>query len=413
MNKALHAARTLRGDFTMASNCKFLVIVTFLVTPTTGTAQDQAPVKGGLAEIESIRQAIARNATGHLHLVRTGSYLSQDHKQWTENEWGTEDLVWATGSRQSIRRSITVAAIDREIRRGHLMHELVNEKEIYTLQYTVRKPTQPEIAERDFEWITESNEDDVVLNQMLYFDGENARKFAKQLGGSQFEIIDGEWQRATGFSGKLLDYIVGSKALSINRVAFLAKPCLELQSGDTDRGRIKLIVCPELNYSPVYFSRTCDKADFLSEGVRVGQAHDGAGHAANHYERVVQMADISHDQSMLTIEETAITKYAGGGQIGQRNVSHATWISRNITSDELELSKSLPNGTPVEIYGKSQLKAEFRDGQVVRVYDGEIVKVMADVQMREPPKRWALFAISLPAALSALFYYWYRQANRQ
>ena len=69
------------------------------------------------------------------------------------------------------------------------------------------------------------------------------------------------------------------------------------------------------------------------------------------------------------------------------------------TDSDFVLPVNIPDGTPVQINEARQIKAEWRDGKIVKVYRGDVVETLATSQMRASPWKWYLMLGSIGIVL--------------
>jgi hypothetical protein len=101
--------------------------------------------------------------------------------------------------------------------------------------------------------------------------------------------------------------------------------------------------------------------------------------------------------------------------MGFGSLEHFSNVVRPAPEEAFRLEIPIENGTPVTLQNSRQLQAEWRDGKVVRVYDGEAVKELATVAMK-PPERtlWPeILVMTLGCIVAAIAWHRFRSQRTQ
>lgn len=69
-----------------------------------------------------------------------------------------------------------------------------------------------------------------------------------------------------------------------------------------------------------------------------------------------------------------------------------------------ELISDIPNGTPVALVGSPQIRSEWRDGEVVRVYASGEIESLRSVQMAKPGRSWLVWSAVIVVGLGVVVF---------
>ena len=99
--------------------------------------------------------------------------------------------------------------------------------------------------------------------------------------------------------------------------------------------------------------------------------------------------------------------------MGFGKLEHFSNIARPAPADAFKFQIAIDDGTPVILQNNRQLKAEWRDNRVVRVYDGQAVKELATVAMK-PPERslWPMIFVAV-LGCGAIVIAWRRNKGKR
>ena len=98
------------------------------------------------------------------------------------------------------------------------------------------------------------------------------------------------------------------------------------------------------------------------------------------YDHVTRVEAVTPDWSEFTIRTIDWAVHEGGFNDGL--------VVRPAPENAFQLQAEIPNGTSVALRDSPQLKAEWHDGKIVRVYDGEAVKELATIEMKPARSGW-------------------------
>jgi hypothetical protein len=69
---------------------------------------------------------------------------------------------------------------------------------------------------------------------------------------------------------------------------------------------------------------------------------------------------------------------------------------------QMGLQSKIPDGTPVHLKGSPQIQLEWRDGEIIRVYDSGMVESLRKIEMQSEGSSWVFWVGSLVVALGVV-----------
>lgn len=98
-----------------------------------------------------------------------------------------------------------------------------------------------------------------------------------------------------------------------------------------------------------------------------------------------ELVDPNENWSQFDVLADVAINFQNGTSHIENSRSKYREIRFAVTSNDLQLSKALENGAAVDLVGSPQIKAEWQDGKVVRVYNREAVETLADLRFIPQP----------------------------
>lgn len=281
------------------------------------------------------------------------------------------------------------------------------ENGVLTVRGKGRTPTEEEVNRADF-----SAFESVSSQFRVSMREQSGSSTAAAPSSPRVALLTGSnW---SGNGSNLLDIWSAAQAKNVAPIEHLGRKCWQItfrpsgQSGD-----LRMIVCPELQWAPVELRTVLGADDLHWSGKRVGDIEvDGA--RMQTWESVMSLESVTADWSEFSIRTESISTSAGGGRGGFGNLTHYQAVQRPADPESFLVTTPIENGTPVLLMDSQQLKAEWRDGKIMRVYDGEVVQELAEVQMAPPQSRVPRIVLLIFAALGVIAAGWFlRKAGKR
>ncbi len=255
-------------------------------------------------------------------------------------------------------------------------------------------PTREEVASGDFSPFDELGDDFLVL----LYEGSSASERRGEF-DPRIPLLTGYHKEDATPQATLLNEFRGARQCRIAAVTMLDRQCWQVTTvGASETGTFAMTICPDLGYAPIEIRAVRGSNDRHWNGKRVGDI-ELDGKRLQSTERVTTLEAVNPDWTEFTIRSVARSTYRGEGQIGRGVVTRYGNIQRPATKTALQVESAIKNGSPVVLMDNQQIKAEWHDGKVVRMYDGEAVKELASVEMK--PARFGTGRILAVAGLLA------------
>jgi len=193
----------------------------------------------------------------------------------------------------------------------------------------------------------------------------------------------------------ILERFRNSRSVSVSRTRELNRDCWRISKpSDDGLGSLSMTVCPELDWGPVIIEEQLGPSDLMWRGTtRVGEETTDEGRPMRTLRQTQRLESIAGAWEEFTIRTETVDDDVDGAKSGFASVRKFHSIQRPAPESAFLMKTRIPEGTPVGLVGSSQLKAELRDGKVVRVYDGEAIKELATVHMVPAGPNWVRWSI--------------------
>lgn len=159
-------------------------------------------------------------------------------------------------------------------------------------------------------------------------------------------------------------------------------------------------VCPENGGAIMSVQRTLESTMVDSSGRSLSER--GIRSATNKWE----IAEFAPDWSRFVLRSSSRVDYANGASRVEESTQHFKNIVFSVDKSALKLSFPIANGSSVIISNAQHIKAVWRDGKIVRVYNNEAVETLADVSFAAPKPgllRWWPAAIGICVGIAIIY----------
>ena len=320
---------------------------------------------------------------------------AQGQTAWNPTAWRTltKDLYRTSGAKVAFAADyVEVAPL---------------ENGVLTVRGKGRTPTEEEVNRADF-----SAFESVGSQFRVTMREQSGSSTAAAMPSPQVALLTGSnW---TGDGSNVLDIWSAAQAKNVDPIERLGRKCWQItfrpsgQSGD-----LSMIVCPELQWAPVELRTVLGVNDLHWSGKRVGDIEVDGGRMQR-WESVMSLESVTADWSEFSIRTESTSTSAGGTRGGFGNLTHYQAVQRPADPDSFRVTSPIENGTPVLLMDSQQLKAEWQDGKIVRVYDGAVVEELAEVQMAPPQSSVPRIVAGIVAALGVIAAGWFlRKAGKR
>lgn len=320
------------------------------------------------------------------------------------NEWKMTGYSKSISAWDDTRWYRHYQEINRPVDFQHLLNASFGEtvtvgENVLSVSFDGRVPTPEEYDSRDFSLFGEQGTDFSVT----FYDGAAGSKRRSE-GNPGIQILSGI-QKNKNQTGSILDEFRGRQECTIEAATMLDRPCWQISSVGTS-GKCLITICPELGYAPLEIRTVRGVDDLHWSGKRIrdmGKTENRMQSA----ESVQAFEAIKSDWTEFTIRNQSRGSYQDGSSGGIASVARYFDVERPATDAAFQLQTQIKNGTPVVLIDNQQIKAEWHDGKVVRMYDGSAVKELASVEMK--PARFGvgrMLSIAAPVAIVVGVGYW-------
>jgi hypothetical protein len=161
----------------------------------------------------------------------------------------------------------------------------------------------------------------------------------------------------------------------------LNRECWQVTTQATGGAGISSVTfCPVLGCAPVETRRLLGPDDRHWRGKLIREIVDDDGRHMQSAKAVSRLEAVNDDWSEFVIATDVETEYENGVHGGSGSRTRYRDVIRPAVR-KVQVQARIKDGTRVILMENQQLKAEWRDGKIVRVYDGEAVKELATVKM--------------------------------
>jgi hypothetical protein len=313
--------------------------------------------------------------------------IRQDEKNaslWTLARVGSDRLAWDQDRWRFFSKFISKSRGSTEDFNVHVSESVFAAKRYIGVRWKQRKSTSLEYEGRDFSWL-EFNSSNVSIET---YDETTLAERPRQYDPSRIEVLTG--RRTIVFDPKtIVDYFPAEANCVVSSCVLLGQDCWQVKTtrnlGD---GTYTIVICPGLGYAPLEFTSSRTARDLNYDQKKIGDLVDQSGRRAKSYDHVTRIEAVTPDWSEFTIRTIDWAVHEGGFNDGLGVVRRYYNVVRPAPENAFQLQAEIPNGTSVALRDSPQLKAEWHDGKIVRVYDGEAVKELATIEMKPARSGW-------------------------
>jgi hypothetical protein len=264
---------------------------------------------------------------------------------WDETRWHTAE--------QSISYFLLGSKLD-SLQANAFEQHAAKDASVLHVGVKAKSPNEEHFQKRDFS----AAFDDGGRKTVTFFDAES--------GITQFRQRNPRIPLLTGYDAEsvsILDRYKGSPGTIVTKTRLLNRDCWRV-SITKNEGTYSLSICPELSFAILEI-----KTELKLENVA----------------RLVKIDEVKPNWSEFVIV-TQNTATREGVKSGRRSRILYKQIARPARNEAFQMVTTIPNGQPVILMDSQQIKAEWRQGKIVRIYDGHVVKELASVQMKPGPR---------------------------
>jgi hypothetical protein len=120
--------------------------------------------------------------------------------------------------------------------------------------------------------------------------------------------------------------------------------------------------------------------------------------------KVIYTAEWNHDEMIRLFWETQVT-YSSGEVLGRRGEFTVEDFHFGPGTARLELVSIIPSGTQVTMMGAPQIRAEWRDGEIVRVYASGEIASLKSLKMASSGSAWLVWSTMIVVGLGVISFY--------
>lgn len=274
-----------------------------------------------------------------------------------------------------------------------------------------RPPTAGEMESLDQSWMDERSAAVVKDSSVSWYDGgAGVAEYSRSHPGRN-RLLNGKYTLGNASPElNVLDLFRPVEACTVESVTMLERPCWRVSHArGTSGGTVSITICPSLDSAPVQFTQSLSANDDYGNGVRVRDGLDNSGSRFETAELRFTLESVNDDWTEFSIRDWILNQLENDTRIGFGSVTEFVDVERPATEEALRMQYAIPDGTKVFMQDTPQLKAEWRDGKVVRAYDGQVIKELAKVEMAAPKPstwRWVLAGGCLCATVVGGWWLW-------
>ena len=328
---------------------------------------------------------------------------------WAEHGFTKQSRAWDEANWHLIESSAFEFLKDPGDFHAEVTEGLGAQNTVLQVNLNFRPPTEKEMLEGDMTWIDPNNKSTIVNMATSWFDGESGIKRFTDHRANRIELLTGRISKTE----QLLE-LFDTQQCGKEDIMFLNRPCWKISQQNIDAtGSASVTICPELDFAPVEFTWTRGINDRFADGKQISECDDGDGHQMLSSNVHVTLEAVKSDWSEFTIRTLRWSDHADSVRMGFGKLEHFSNIARPAPADAFKFQIAIDDGTPVILQNNRQLKAEWRDNRVVRVYDGQAVKELATVAMK-PPERslWPMIFVAV-LGCGAIVIAWRRNKGKR
>lgn len=208
-----------------------------------------------------------------------------------------------------------------------------------------------------------------------------------------------------------LDVLLSGGADRQSNVRFLDRSCTQLDAMDS-QGSYSAIV--DSSTGEIYSLSWIKSSNQIYRGKRVNEIINGELGAAT---KLAYRCDIESKNSKgdeYVLKKIFTTSYQKGDIVKLTTINLK--VRARPKTSPVAITSAVPNGTPVRLMDRQQIRAEFRDGKIVRTYDGQAVENLAETKFQPSRSLWrsSLLWATLAIFVVSLFGYWtWRKSKSQ
>jgi hypothetical protein len=173
-----------------------------------------------------------------------------------------------------------------------------------------------------------------------------------------------------------------------------------------------MTVCPELGWAPLEIDEALGPEDRVWSGAIVGELSSDEGKPYQAIRSSHRLETIDPAWKEFSIRSETVSVDSEGAESGFSELQRFHSILRPAPDSAFLMKTQIPNGTPVVLMDSQQIKAEWRDGKVVRVYDGEAVKELATVRMAPAGPNWVRWSVLAALTVGGGLFAWKRWGRK-
>jgi len=347
----------------------------------------------------------------------TQVYMDPTTGEWIEH--GVESLqeAWNPERWHARRKTMYSWWRDANERRASGYEQIGVDNTVLSASWEFRDPTAEEIAAMDQSWMETDNAAVLRRTSILWYDGEAGVNAFSRSHPGEHRLLNGKFSLGSSSEEfSILSDFEPSSGCRVEPMTILERPCWRiLNPSRPNGGQVTITICPELGFAPVEYTLSLSANDQYAKGLRVGDGKDHDGNDKLTSETRITLESLKDDWTTFTIRELIWGKYNNGKYVGFGKVIEHSDVVRPATDEALRMQYVIPDGTKVTLMNSQQLQAEWRDGKVVRVYEGQAIKELATVQMAAPQPsrwRWYLVAACLSGTAGGCWWLWKKRQSQ-
>ena len=366
------------------------LVLTIALSQCFGQASEQGQLVPTVPQlVDRVDEFFATWRSAEMSVQSDRMFVVSDTAEWKPNGYAIETLMWTESQSRNWTQEIFRPVSNPDALLATYSEVLVSGDNVFVVNGSCRDPTMAEFEGRDLELFNEG----VGTIELLFYSGEEGVK-ERHTVDPRLPLLTGHIYSDADDEATILEpfRLGGSGKVMSSRM--LDRPCWTISTvGSTGNGTLSITVCPELGYAPLEMRRTLNRRDRHWNGTLLSEIVDKAGRAMISIEQLVVFESIDPDWKEFVIRSLTHSQYEGGGHDGRGSVSRYANVVRPASSKSVNLQSVIADGAPVIMMYQEQLKAEWRDGKVVRVYDGEVIKELATVHMVPAGPNWVRWSI--------------------
>lgn len=157
---------------------------------------------------------------------------------------------------------------------------------------------------------------------------------------------------------------------------FLEMNCLEwIFEHEMGFGRIR--VAPALCYAPLFIEVTKQPNHKFGEKTLRELGYQSLVSTC-------QYRELANDFSRFSFESLLVVTQESGGSNGTRSTYDCELVAQSVTDEQLDLTTEISDGADIPVSGARQIKAIWKDRQVVLDYDRELVNELKTLEFSGP-----------------------------